>query len=74
MDGSRGHYAKWNKSDRDGKNITWSHLYVESKSKKLKQTKKKKKAHGYSEQVGGCPRCSSQEEWVIGLKGSKFQL
>ena len=49
---------------------------MNSKNKTLKQTKKKnkKQAHGYSEQVGGCPKCSGQEEWVTGLKGSKFQL
>ena len=40
MDGSWGHYAKWNKSQRK-KNNTWSHLYVESKTK----TKQTNQAH-----------------------------
>ena len=30
MDGTRGYYAKWNKSDRNT-NTIWPHLYVESK-------------------------------------------
>ena len=31
MDGPRGYYAKWNKSDREKTNTTWFHLYVEFK-------------------------------------------
>ena len=37
MDGHWGHYAKWNKSE---KNTVWSHLYVESKQNKINKQKK----------------------------------
>ena len=39
MDGPWGYYAKPNKSDREQRNTTWLHLYVESK-KQNKQTNK----------------------------------
>ena len=33
MNGSRGHYAKWNKSDKRKTNTIFYHLYMESKNK-----------------------------------------
>ena len=30
MDGLRGHYAKWAKSDRKRQNTVWYHLHMES--------------------------------------------
>ena len=38
MDGPRGYYAKWNKSDRERQNTIWFHLCVESKNKTNEQT------------------------------------
>ena len=37
MDGPRGHYAKWNESDRKTNTLGF-HLYVDSKNVKLKET------------------------------------
>ena len=38
MDGPRGCYAKWNKSDRETKTV-WFHLYVESKKQTNNQNR-----------------------------------
>lgn len=40
MDGSRGYYAKWNKTEREKKNTPLFHLYVECNQNK--QTKMKR--------------------------------
>ena len=45
MDGLRGHYAKWNKSDKERK-VIWYHLYIEPKKyNKLVNVTEKKKTH-----------------------------
>ena len=49
MDGLGGHYAKWNKSDRE-RHAAWYHLHVESKKyNKLVNKTKKKQTHRYWE-------------------------
>ena len=51
MDGLGGHYAKWNKSDKDK---LWYHLYRESKKyNKLVNITKKQQTHRYREQTSG---------------------
>ena len=45
MDGRGGHYAKWNKSERE-RHVVWYHLYVESKKcNKLVNKTKNKQTH-----------------------------
>ena len=51
MDGSRGFYAKWNKSDRE-RQIVYDLTYM-GKVKKQNKTKWKQ-THRYREQMGGC--------------------
>ena len=54
MDGLRGHYAKWNKSDRERQITVGYLLYVESKKyNKLVNITKKKQTHRYREQTSG---------------------
>ena len=53
MDGLGGHYAKWNKSDRET-NTVWYHLHVKSKKyNKLVTITKRKQTHRYREQISG---------------------
>ena len=60
MDEPWGHYAKWNKSDRERQIF---HLYVECKTKS--------QTHRYREQIGGCQRWGVADE--MGESGQKIQ-
>ena len=51
MDGLGGHYAKWNKSDRE-RQILYDVTYMCNK-KKLVNITKKKQTHRYREQTSG---------------------
>ena len=54
MDGPGGHYAKWNKSDRERQILHDYHLYVKSKKyNKLVNIRKKKQTHKYRGQTSG---------------------
>ena len=57
MDGLQGHYAKWNKSDRE-RHTAWSHLHVEPKTDQPTNQPNietnKQKAHRYRKQTGDC--------------------
>ena len=53
MDGPRGHYAKWNKSDIE-RQIPYDFSYVEDL--KNETNKKQKEIHKYREQTGGYQR------------------
>ena len=67
MGGPWGHYAEWNKLDKD---TVWSHLYVQFKIKQ-------KKAHGRREQIGDRQMCVyvcvCVGGWQIAKGGQKVQ-
>ena len=53
MDGFGGHYAKWNKSDRE-RQVLYDITYVKSKIyNKLVNITKKKQTHRYRKQTSG---------------------
>ena len=59
MNGPRGYYAKWNKSDR-GRQIPYGFTYTwYLKHKTSDQTTKQKLTHRFREQTGGCQRRGS---------------
>ena len=69
MDGSRDYHTKWSKSKT---NITWYHLYVESKKMiqknlftKQKQTHRlQKQTYGYGEPWGGRDKLGVWDEYM----------
>jgi len=61
MDGTWGHYAKWNKSDKE-RNTVWYHLYMESIKKEIHINREKFVIA--SRENGG---------WEIGWGGQKVQ-
>ena len=64
-DEPRGHYAKWNNSDRERKNSTWFHWYVEAKKVKYTEAKTRRVATKSRE---------VQEMWRYWSKDTKMQL
>ena len=67
MDGSRGYYAKWNKSDRKTTTV-WFHLYVESKKNKCTNvTEQKQSTDTENKQVvARGERCEGSKEIAEG--------
>ena len=76
MDVLGGHYAKWNKSDRE-RQILY-HLYVESKKyDKLVSLTEKKQTHRYREQMRGYQCGEGRGEGKYkgrGLRGIKYYV
>ena len=73
MDEPGGHYAKYNKSDRE-RQIPYdlTHMGNLKNKHKHKQTNKKHHAHKYGEQICGCHR--QRVKWVKGVKRYKLSL
>ena len=62
MDGPRGYYAKWNKSDRE-RQILYDFIYMESKKAKQMNKHNKTQNHKYREQTSGFQRGGGVQGW-----------
>ena len=67
MDGPWGHYAKWNKSDKE-RQILYELTYIWNLKKKNHQT------HRYREQTDGCQRWGGGRGGEMGEGGQRYKL
>ena len=78
MDGLRGYYARWNKSDRE-RQILWdfTHMWHLKKQSKWTNITKQQQRYRYREQTGVCQRGGiwgeERNRWGR-LRGTNFQL
>ena len=76
MDGSRGYYTKWNKSERE-RQIPNDFTYMWNLQNKMKKQTKLKQTQRYREQASGCQTGGGEgggwNGWR-GFRGINFQL
>ena len=74
MDGPRGHYAKWNKSDRE-RHIPYDFTYIWHLNNKINKQKEQKQTRGYREQTDSGQMGGRLGKWTEKLKGiRKYKL